>query len=162
MKRPKCAHYPGDSWSNVQNQLIAQLPRSESIQLMQLCKPVELTLKDVLCNPGDSLRYVYFPVDAFISLIANSDGHPGLEVGMIGREGMLGTHVTLMVAQAPLQAVVEGSGLAWRVDVPPFRRLLHKSPVLQRALRRYVYVLMLQLSSSAGCLRFHEIEPRLA
>ncbi len=147
---------------NPENQLIAQLPRSERVRLKQLCSPVQLTLEDVLCNSGDGLRHVYFPVDGFISVIANTGGHPGLEVGMIGREGMLGAHVALAVVRAPLQALVQGAGLAWRVDVPRFRSLLLTSPVLQRTLLRYVYVLMSQFAVSAACLRFHEIEPRLA
>ncbi|MCY7304670.1 MAG: helix-turn-helix domain-containing protein [Rhodoferax sp.] len=36
------------------------------------------------------------------------------------------------------------------------------SSALQRILQRYVFVLMSQLASSATCLRFHQISPRLA
>lgn len=145
-----------------QNHLIHMLPSRERVRLLSICKPVELVLGDVLCRPGETLRQIHFPVDSFISLVTNTDGHPGLEVGMIGREGMLGAHMALGVARVPLQGLVQGAGTAWRADVAAFRRVWQQSPLLQRVMGRYIYVLMTQLASSAACLRYHLIAPRLA
>lgn len=148
--------------STAQNRLIEMLPRQERRKLLSICRPVDLMLGDVLCRGGEPLRHVHFPVDSFISLVTNTDHHPGLEVGMIGREGMLGAHLALGVDRTPLQALVQGGGSAWRVDVAAFRRVLTESAQLRRAMGRYVYVLMSQLASSAACLRYHLITPRLA
>ena len=145
-----------------ENHLIKKLPLAQRAQLKLLCVPVYLTLGEVLCEQGDTLRYAYFPVDGFISSIANIENHPGLEVGMIGREGMLGVHIALNVVEVPFRALVQGAGLAWRVEVAPLRLLLKTSPALEMLLLHYVYVRMTQLASSAACLRFHEIGPRLA
>ena len=145
-----------------QNHLIERLPREERERLLSVCKPVELTLGEVLCRPGETLRHVHFPVDSFVSLVVDTERHPGLEVGMIGREGMLGAHLLLGVSRTPLQAVVQGAGSAWRVDAAVFTRLLPEGTRLQRNMGRYVYVLMAQLASSAACLRYHLIAPRLA
>ena len=95
-------------------------------------------------------------------MVAPLDGKPALEVGMVGREGMLGAHLALGVATVPLHALVQGAGAAWRVTATAFRAELVRSPALQRVMHRYVYVLMAQLTGSAACLRFHEIGPRLA
>ena len=57
---------------------------------------------------------------------------------------------------------MQGAGSAWRIAAVPFRRELARSPALKHCLDRYLYVLMAQLASSAACLRFHLIEPRLA
>ena len=81
---------------------------------------------------------------------------------MVGREGMLGAQLALGVATAPLRALVQGAGTAWRIGAGAFRRELARSPALQRSLDRYLYVLMAQLAASAACLRFHLIGPRLA
>jgi len=62
----------------------------------------------------------------------------------------------------PLKALVQGAGEAWRVAVRPFRAELAHSPALRRALGRYLLVLMAQRATSAGCMRFHEVGPRLA
>ena len=145
-----------------QNHLIEGLPHKDRLRLLAVCEPVTLVLAEVLCEPGKPTRHVYFPTEGFISLVAKIDGEPALEVGMVGREGMLGAHLALGVLIAPLQALVQGPGAAWRVATAAFRRELTNSVALQRSLNRYLYVLMAQLASSAACLRFHLIGPRLA
>jgi len=146
----------------VENHLIELLPRRERQRLLALCEPVQLPLAKVLCEPGETTRHVYFPTHAFVSLIAQLDAKPVLEVGMVGREGMLGAHLALGVVTAPLHALVQGPGAAWRVAAGAFRRELAASVPLQRILDRYLYVLMAQLALSSACLRFHQIGPRLA
>ncbi len=146
----------------VQNHLIELLPRKDRLHLLALCKPVELVLGEVLSESGEPTRYVYFPVNSFISLVTEIDGKPVLEVGMIGREGMLGAPLALGVAIAPLYSVVQGAGTALRIAAKSFLSELEQSEALQRGIDRYLYVLMTQLARSAGCLRFHQIGPRLA
>jgi CRP-like cAMP-binding protein len=146
----------------VQNHLIEMLPRKDRVRLLALCEPVELVLADVLCERGTPARHVYFPTEGFVSLVTMIDGSTGLEVGMVGREGMVGAHLALGVATSPLRALVQGAGASWRVGTPAFRTELARSAALQRGLSRYLYVLMSQLAASAACLRFHLIGPRLA
>lgn len=145
-----------------ENHLIESLPRADRLRLRAVCEPVELVLSEVLCEQGQSTPHVYFPVDGFISLVTVIDGRAGLEVGMIGREGMLGAQLILGVARAPMRALVQGPGAAWRVGAAAFRRELVRSTSLQRHLHRYLYVLMAQLAGSATCLHFHSIDQRLA
>jgi CRP-like cAMP-binding protein len=145
-----------------ENHLIELLPRRERTRLLALCETVDLALGEVLCEPGTITRHVYFPTNGFISLVAQVDAHSGLEVGMVGREGMVGAQLALGVVTSPLRALVQGAGATWRIGAASFQRELAESPALQRALNRYVYVLMAQTVASAGCLRFHMIGPRLA
>ncbi len=144
------------------NQLIASLPRADRARLLALCDPVQLVLSQVLYEAGQATRHVYFPTGCFISSIVELDDHHGLEVGMVGREGMLGVQLALGVARSPLKALVQGAGPACRIAAAPFRRELLHSAALRQRLQRYVYVLMEQRAMSAACLRFHEIGPRLA
>ncbi len=146
----------------VENHLIELLPRQPRLRLLALCERVELVQSEVLFEPGQTTRHVYFPLEGFISLVALSEGHAGVEVGMVGREGMLGAHLALGVATAPLHAVVQGAGAAWRIGSAAFSKELAASPGLKRLLDRYLYVLMAQLATSAQCVRFHLIGPRLA
>ncbi len=146
----------------VENHLIELLPGKDRQRLLAACEPVQLALSDVLCEPGKPTRHVYFPTDGFISLVTLVQGSPGVEVGMVGREGMLGAQLVLGVAEAPWRALVQGQGSAWRISTAAFKRELALSPALQRGLQHYLYVLMAQQAASAGCLRFHLIGQRLA
>lgn len=145
-----------------ENHLIARLPRRERSRLLGACEAVQLELGSVLCEPGERTRYVYFPNDGFISLVTAIPGEPGLEVGMVGREGMLGAQLALGVDAMPLRALVQGAGPARRIEAAPFRRELAVNKALQGALNRYLYVLMAQLATAAACTRFHSVGPRLA
>ena len=138
------------------------LPRPDRLRLLAASEPVELVLADVLCEPGESMRHAYFPSGGFVSLLAPANGSGCIEVGMVGREGMLGTHLALGVVAAPLRALVQGAGIAHRVEAAVFLRELARSAALRAGLNRYLYVLMAQLATSATCLRFHQIGPRLA
>lgn len=145
-----------------QNHLIEQLPARERKRLLAVCEPMQLHLSEVLTEKGATTRHVYLPTDGFVSLVANLPDHPGLEVGMIGREGLLGAHLALGVPTSPLHALVQGAGSSWRVKAADFRAALAASPALQRTVQRYLHVLMAQTAAAAGCLRFHLITPRLA
>lgn len=148
--------------SDAQNHLIEILPRKDRLRLIALCEPVQLVFADVLCEPAQPTRHVYFPVDSFISLLKPTGDKAALEVGMVGREGMLGVQLALGVQLVPSRALVQGPGKAWRIGARAFRGELSRSAALRHTLHRYVYVVMVQLAASAACVRFHEIGPRLA
>ncbi len=147
---------------SAENHLIELLPDKDRARLLAICEPVQLVLSETLCEPDKPISHVYFPTEGFISLVKSVDGSPGVEVGMIGNEGMLGAQLVLRVKTAPLRALVQGAGCSWRADASAFGRELARSAALQRVLNRYIYVLMAQQAAAAGCLRFHLTGQRLA
>lgn len=153
---PSSAHIP------VENRLLAALPCKDRQHLLSGCEPVDLVSGNILCEPGETIPYVYFPTGSFISLVIPIDGGGSLKVGLIGNEGMYGIPLTLGVDVAPFHALVQGAGPALRIAASSFLRELDQNPALQRELKRYLYVSMSQLAQSAACNRYHVVEERLA
>ncbi len=148
--------------TTAENRLIELLSATDRKALLGVAERVELTQSALLGEVGEPVRFVYFPVDGFISLVTSINDRPVLEVGMVGREGLFGAQVVLRVLTQPLHAVVQGRGTAWRVPVPAFQHELERSDRLQRLIGHYVFVLMAQLALSAACTRFHQIDARLS
>lgn len=146
----------------IANQLLAALPCAEYQRLLANLEPVTLTFGQVLYELGDPIRHVYFPNDSLVSLLTVVDRHLALEVGLCGREGMVGITFALGIGVAPFRAMVQGTGTAMRMKAAPFRKEFRQSLSLQRAVHLYTHALMAQVAQTAACNRFHVVEARLA
>jgi CRP-like cAMP-binding protein len=96
-----------------------------------------------------------------VSLLTVIEGDRALEVGMVGREGMVGARLGLGIDTSSARALVQETGTALRIKSARFLREFRHSPALQRALFRFTDSLMIQISQTAACNRFHEIQERL-
>jgi CRP-like cAMP-binding protein len=142
--------------------MLAALPRKQYQRLLTGLEPVALSFGEVLHEPGERIRHVYFPSDSLVSLLTIVEGHLALEVGMVGREGMVGVPVSLGTDVSPVRALVQGAGSAMRMKSARFSQEIRKSPQLQQEVGRYTRALMAQITQTAACNRFHVVEARLA
>ena len=97
------------------NRLLGALPFNEYERLAPVLKPFSLKYGDDIYATGSLIKYVYFPLGGIISLLSAVDERSLLEVGIVGREGMVGLPVFLGVKRSPNRAIVQGSGNAWRL-----------------------------------------------
>lgn len=148
--------------SPITNRLLDRLGAKDRAQLIAACEPVELGFKDVISQPGDAIKHIYFPTASFISLLAPMGGKAALEISLAGNEGVYGIPVALGTAFSPVHALVQGAGPAWRMSAAAFRRELAAMPRLRHFVDLYIHVLMSQIIQTAGCNRFHVVEQRLA
>ena len=144
------------------NRLLATLPKSEYKRLLPKLKTVSLVLGEELYEPGDVIKYVYFPNDSIISLISQTSETSWLEVGMVGNEGMAGLPVFMGVELSPTRALVQGSGTAMRMSSAALRTEANRLGNLHRLLHRYSHSLLSQVAQSSACNRFHLVNARLA
>lgn len=148
--------------ARVANSLLAALPLKEYLHLSDHLEPVALSYGEVLYEPGEQIKQVYFPNDSIVSLLTVVDRHQALEVGLVGREGMVGVPLALEIRLSPVRALVQGTGTAMRMKAAAFLKAFRQNPALQRELHHYTYTLMAQITQTAACNRFHVVEARLA
>ena len=144
------------------NRVLASLPAKSYQRLRAQLEPVILTFGQILYEPGETIRQVYFPIDCLISLLTAVDKRRTLEVGMVGNEGMAGMPIVLGIDVSGVRALVQGGGHALCVSSTRFRTEFERNQPLQQALFRYTHALMAQISQTAACNRFHTAEARLA
>ena len=148
--------------AHTENLLLQQLPPAARQRLLDQCEPFELLLSAELSVRGQLLSHAYFPQSGFISLVIDVDTHPALEVGMVGRESMLGSELVLGLAKTPWRALVQGSGHSHRIEATALRKECDASPALRQVLQTSLLVRLHQQTLASACERFHEIGPRLA
>ena len=146
----------------VANSLLAGLPSKNYQRLLSGLELVELKFGEVLYESGQKIRYVYFPGNSLVSLLTVVDGRMALEVGMVGREGLVGLPLALGADVSPVRALVQGGGMAMRMTSARFAKEIRRSPQLQQGVNRYANALMAQVSQTAACNRFHVVVARLA
>jgi len=143
------------------NRLLDELPEDQCGKVVSSGELVTLSTNQILCDQQLPLTHVYFPLTAAIAMMINVTGHPPLGMLLTGSEGMLGASLILGVRAAPFVAMVQGRGNALRIPASTFNKLLADNPAMSAVIGRYIFVLMEQLSQTAACHRFHEVEPRL-
>jgi CRP-like cAMP-binding protein len=148
--------------SHVANRLLAALPTKEYQRLLPELEQVTLNFAEIIYEPGDKIRHVYFPSDSVVSLLATENHHSMLEVGMIGNEGMTGVSVFMGVDTSRTRALVQGAGAAMRMKSAILRDESNHLSSLHRLLHRYTHSLLTQTSLSSACNRFHTLDSRLA
>lgn len=146
----------------VTNRLLAALPKKEYQRLLPDLESVPLTFGDIIFEPGDRLRHVYFPDDSIVSLLSSVDDREHLEVGMVGNDGMAGLPVFMGVTKSRARGLVQGAGSAMRMKAATLHRETGNGGSLRKLLSLYTHSLLSQISQSAACNRFHPVNVRLA
>lgn len=145
-----------------QNQLLRALPRAEYNRLLPGLRDVTLASGEVLFQTGDRIDHVYFPQRAVVSLLAPVSGGAGVEVAIIGNEGMVGLSVFLGAPNAQGQAVSQVPDGARRLTVAAFLRALSRGAGLRRIMLRYADTLLGQVAQCAACNQRHSVAQRCA
>ena len=143
--------------ATIANHLLAALPYAEYQRMLSDLEPIALRSGEVLHEPGVPMRFVYFPVDCAVSLLTAAEGGRPLEVGMVGREGMVGSSLALGGEVSSVRALVQAGGTAMRMAAVRFREALRQCLPF-----RYVDAELALARQTVACNCFHAVEARLA
>lgn len=143
------------------NQLLAALPAEVAAALHCHLEAVDLVAGATLYEAGRTLPHVYFPRSAVISLVSPLQDGAGCEVAMVGREGIAGVCAFLGGGQALSSAVVQRSGLAWRMRADDIARLARDVEPVMQPLLRYTQALFTHIAQTSACHRHHALAQQL-
>lgn len=143
------------------NRLLDSLSTEEYERLSPYLKRVSLSLRQVLFRPEERIRHAYFPTTSIVSLLTELEDGGGMEVGLVGREGVAGISAILGGEETKV-ATCQAQGEALKIDAALLQEEFRRGKILQRALLRYTHALMTQISQSVVCNARHQVEGRLA
>lgn len=143
------------------NSLLAFIPKETLITLQPGLEQVVLARRRVLYSTGLPIQDVYFPNKGIISLMHTFEDGMQAEVGMIGREGMVGQSVSSGVITSFTEAIVQVEGTAFRMLAAAFQRHVEASPHLRSILLRFGETTSAQTMQIAACNARHALEQRL-
>ena len=143
------------------NQILAALSREGYERLLPYLEPIHLPKGKVLTEARDPVRYAYFPTGGMVSLLLVTENGETIEVAMVGNEGVVGIPVILKINKSPYRTMVQITTDALRVKGDVLKAEFMRGGEMQSSLLRYTHVLLMQISQSALCNRFHSIEQRL-
>lgn len=144
------------------NRLLAALPPREYERLLPHLEPVSLAFQAALYQPGQLIEHVYFPTSGVVSVLTPADGKAtGVEIAVIGWEGVAGLPVFLGVPTTPARAVVQVPGEALRMSAADFRARTAGRGPLHSLLLRYTHAFLAQVAQATACNSLHPVGKRL-
>ncbi|MBW7472407.1 Crp/Fnr family transcriptional regulator [Marinobacter sp. F4218] len=150
--------YPPDQ---LQNKLLAALSDDARKRIFPKLKLAELSLGDVIYESGQSIEYVYFPVDCIISLLYVMVNGSSAEISVVGNEGMAGVAVIMGGESTPNRFIVQSHGHAYRLPAADLKKEFNNHSEIRIITLRFTQALITQMSQTAVCNRHHSIDQQL-
>jgi CRP-like cAMP-binding protein len=156
-------HYNRTTAIEVQpsNSLLRHLPTLEWSRLSHLLQPTLLYQGQVLHDVDQVVQRVYFVNAGLVSLTLSSEDGSEVEVGVVGREGVIGTSALIGEGRAITRAVVQIPGKALAMPADALRDSFKRGGQFQELMLRYMNALLSQTAQTALCNRLHSVEERL-
>jgi CRP-like cAMP-binding protein len=158
--------HPGDrsdaAGKAVSNVVLLSLPDKEYSLLRPHLESVDLPQHKILEQPAEKIDFTYFLNHGMVSLVALSSDGRSVEVGIIGKEGMVGMSLIAGLQRGTFRAVMQMAGSGMRMRSAVFQDVLVCAPTLRVQLSRFALMHGMQVAQLAACNRLHEIEQRLS
>lgn len=145
----------------VRNRLLAALAPDDYDYLEPMLEFVPLPLQAVLIEAHEPIDHIIFPETGLTSTLASSSDR-SIEVGLIGREGLVGLPVVLGLHRAPHSVLVLSPGEGVQIRTRDFEAALLARPSIFRPLGLFAQSLLVQVAATAYANTRSNLEARLA
>ena len=132
----------------VRNRLLAALAPDDYDYLEPMLEFVPLPLQAVLIEAHEPIDHIIFPETGLTSTLASSSDR-SIEVGLIGREGLVGLPVVLGLHRAPHSVLVLSPGEGVQIRTRDFEAALLARPSIFRPLGLFAQSLLVQVAATA-------------
>jgi CRP-like cAMP-binding protein len=145
----------------LQNHLLSALPGEIRDRWLSQLESVELELGDVVYESGGTLKHVYFPTTAIISLLYVMENGESAEIAVVGNEGIVGVSLFMGGKSTPSRAVVQSAGTGLRLKANILEQEFNQGGPVLHLLLRYTQALLTQMAQTAVCNRHHSLDQQL-
>lgn len=151
------------NYHSTENQILAALNTSDYQHFFSLLEPVSLFQGQVVYEAAAPIDYVYFPQTAVFSMHATMEDGRTVEVGPVGREGLVGLRIFLGAETTPDRVLLHMAGNALRLKASDLRNeLTNGKPALRQKLLRYTQMLLAMTGRTSACNKLHSLDQQLA
>jgi CRP-like cAMP-binding protein len=144
------------------NRLLAAFGPTDFAELSDDLRPVALPKKQVVYEVGEALDFVYFIEEGLASVLTVMEDGASTEVGMVGREGLIGVSALLGAKASAQHVVIQLPGAAQRIAVAACKAVFDRNARVRSMLLRFVEDLLNLSAQTAACNRLHLVEQRAA
>jgi CRP-like cAMP-binding protein len=148
------------STAQYKNRILAALPKAELNRLAPHLSPVTFELKQKLLD--GRTNYAYFVEDGLASVVLTVESGQTVEVGVIGKEGVVGIPILLGAGRVPGSTFVQMYGSGFRIKAARLKQEFDRPGPLREILQKYVQAFLIQTAQTAVCNRLHNIQERLS
>jgi CRP-like cAMP-binding protein len=144
------------------NQILSALSKHDLASLTSEMLAVDLPLRKSLQAANKEERYAYFLEDGMASIVSTMADGSSVEVGAVGREGVVGVSALLGARSSPMHTFVQIAGSGFRIDAKQLKKRFERPGKLRTLLQRYIQMQLLCARQFTACNRLHSAEQRLA
>ena len=143
------------------NHILAALPKADVERLMPHLSPVTLESHTSLMNRRPA-NYAYFLESGIVSVVLPMANGTTVEVGVIGKDGVVGLPMLLGGDGMPGQTFTLAAATAYRIEAHLLKDEFERPGELRRQLEKYLLANLVQSAQNAACNRVHGIAKRLS
>ena len=143
------------------NRLLAAIPPRSRKHVLSNSSEVELSAMSVLHESHTRPSHAFFLTSGLASILAVTTAGLATEVGVVGREGFVGSLHIIGPADAPTHCRMQLAGAAVRVPFDHLQEAFDADEKFHTRILEYVQAQSHGLSQSAGCHRIHDASQRL-
>jgi CRP-like cAMP-binding protein len=154
---------PSQHSHSTENQILAGLDKTDHQHLFSQLERVSLSIGELVYEADGAINYVYFPETAVFSMLATMEDGRTVEIGPVGKEGLVGLRIALGAETTPDRVIVHIAGNALRLKASVLKaELAAGRTALFHNLIRYTRMLLAMTGRTGACNKLHSLEQQLA